>query len=347
MQAPEPLLMQDRAVDPAPVAFVNNEQLRSLRGGKWWLIAQIVFVSLLSVFAWGFDLLMVGLEGAMIIMVCLLVSGFAVFGIHHILQRRHAGQGFVSLQLVAHMFLRGATISIVIAIFLELLDFYTAPPRPVEWGKVPLALAIGISEEFGKAIVVVLGLHVSPYILPQSLIVPASQTFLGMFSTQSCTRFWTYVIESPRALAMVGISTGFGFATTENVEYFIEISTISSGSSSFLIMLIRLVLDLHPLLTGLFAARLASLVYFERDGVIIGRSISLGKFLRAITPSILIHATYDFGLMFTNQESQLGSDFLILSIVMIPLVWVLIILTYSRLPVQKSREVVVVSGSVV
>jgi RsiW-degrading membrane proteinase PrsW (M82 family) len=78
-----------------------------------------------------------------------------------------------------------------------------------------------------------------------------------------CDAMWRYVVTSPLELVVLGLSVGFGFMTTENVEYFTMINLDKNGDlyDRIVATLVRCFLNLHPLLTGLVACRLGARVY--------------------------------------------------------------------------------------
>jgi hypothetical protein len=90
---------------------------------------------------------------------------------------------------------------------------------------------------------------------------------------------WRTVVYGPVELVALGLSVGFGFMTTENIEYFTAINLqpdegkhveVTSLVSRVVFTLLRCLFNLHPLLTGLVAVRLSSRIYskgLDRTGV--------------------------------------------------------------------------------
>lgn len=235
--------------------------------------------------------------------------------------------GFLSLSLGAQFFLRGAVISILMAMTLELMGMSYLKPRQVEWKDAPIALIVGFSEEVSKLFVLVTGLVVIPRDLPEQLVLQprADDRFT------SCVRWWTTLVDSPKALAMAGIAAGFGFMTSENIEYFMLVFTSSDVEEAWPLVVFRVFLNLHPMLTGLAAARLAKELFLP--GQI--KNVTIGRLARAIAPSVVMHALFDFGLMFsaTNpEETSLDEIFVGISIFLIPVNLIALILTYRSLP---------------
>lgn len=338
---PEPLLVQVSEPPAIPQVILNQDQFNSLRGGRIWSYLFVLYVTIISGIAW---VVVAGGSDSASSSTCvffLVLSAYSVVISHRILGVYADKASFITRNSVYHMFLRGAIFSVLVAAALEYLDYVTAPPRPTAWGVVPLTIAIGFAEELGKFLAVLIGLHVAPCTLPQSLVWPSAETMVyGLFSTRNCTRFWTYVVESPRSLAMAGIAVGWGFATTENLEYFITIAKSRTGISGSFSMLFRILVNLHPIFTGLAAARLASSVYRDYPAV---RSVSVGKIVRALVPSMLMHAMFDFGILFLMSDmgmhGTLDVCFVTLSFLSIPIAWVSLIVTYRALPSAKKHRV--------
>ena len=242
--------------------------------------------------------------------------------------------GFISTCLGAKFFLRGAVISVFMAMVIEFEGFTALRPNTNEWRDVPLSLIVGFAEEIAKLFVVVLGLVVVPHNLPEQLVVNPgpSDRFTG------CVRWWTTLVESPKALAMAGMAAGFGFMTCENLEYFFMVFTTLSYSEAAASAAFRVFLNLHPILTGLAAARLATEVFRAN------KQMTFGRIFRALYPSILLHALFDFGLMFsaTNPDKdELDGVFVVVSMLLIPLSLILLILTYRKLDSRSTSALLV------
>ena len=235
--------------------------------------------------------------------------------------------------LAIQFFFRGATVSIVLAIMLESFGMSTSRPRYVVWKDAPFALMVGFAEEVAKLLVVVVGTILIPSQLPESLVLEqGNATFLRCIPATCCVRSWTNLVESPRALAMTGISVGFGFMFSENLEYFFMVFTTMDTTTRLVTTFLRIILNLHPILTGICASRLANLVWKNSS---VPKSISIGKLAQSIWPSVLMHALFDFGLMFTASNPDLTQQdtvFVIVSVGIIPLSLVILWQTYKGLP---------------
>jgi RsiW-degrading membrane proteinase PrsW (M82 family) len=308
------------------VMMVSPDVLQSVRGRPYWNYV-FMAVSVLVPMLFGFDIKKLtgdpdrGSSATISLILC-----FYVYRLVHTWLGWNK-IGFLSLSLGVQFFLRGAVISILIAMILELMGISYLKPRQVEWKDAPIALIVGFSEEVSKLLVVVVGLVVIPRNLPEQLVLQPRAD--DRFTT--CVRWWTTLVDTPKALAMAGIAAGFGFMTSENIEYFTLVFTSSAIDEAWQLVVFRIFLNLHPMLTGLAAARLAKEVF--QPGQI--KNLTIGRLARAIAPSVLIHALFDFGLMFsaTNpQETNLDEIFVGISIFLIPANLLAVVLTYRCLP---------------
>ena len=318
-----------------PVLLLNPRAVEGLRGRQCWNPIFVVIAILASAF-FGFkvsaystqDPLERGMGAFAGIFSC-----FAVFrGTHAALASR--SDNFLSQELSIQFFFRGAVVSIILAMILELVELRSLRPRNVELKDLPIALIVGFSEEISKFFVVVMGVSLLPWNLPQHMIDTHSGVIFRCIPSSCFARMWTVLIESPRAFAMAGIAAGFGFMTTENLEYFFQVFVQLDITSCIATSVMRIALNLHPLLTGLAAARLAQQVW-SNGATAAPRTISIGKVAVAMYPSIVIHAMYDFGLMFATSnpgEQELDIVFVLISLLLIPTSYYMLVRTYRSLP---------------
>lgn len=320
-----------------PVVVVSEEIVASVRGRPIWnyvFLAVAVLVS--AAFASTLTSLagdsVTGIFGGLALITCFILARV----VHIFLGRGQAS--FLSTSLAAQFFLRGAVVSIFLAMVLEVVGMTELRPKAVPWKDLPIALLVGFSEEVAKMLSVIAGTVLIAASLPQDLVLLRPEL------NSQCLRTWTVLVESPRALAAAGIAVGFGFMMTENIEYFFMIFTLSSFGESLAAAGMRILLNLHPILTGLASSRLAKLVYASQ-GV---RSISIGKVALALWPSIFLHALFDFGLMFasTNPEDKFDTIFIITSILIIPTALGLLVATYRALPVAGGPPLLAVTLAV-
>mmetsp|Transcript_120739 Transcript_120739/g.225683 ORF Transcript_120739/g.225683 Transcript_120739/m.225683 type:complete len:566 (+) Transcript_120739:67-1764(+) len=212
----------------------------------------------------------------------------------------------ITWALLAQFAVRGATFSAILATVLELIgswglnyegitqqgsDRFTDTDKlatsGTTLGVVLLMLVVGVSEEFAKACAVVWGTWFS---------VAAVQNA----GPQLCGKGCRVLVESPRALMLVGLSVGCGFMTVENAGYLVASSlSYDKNDSAFadrivrvLIILTRAGLNLHPWLTGITSARLARVVFSRSDG-----TFTVREFFQAMSVSVLIHSTFDLLVM--------------------------------------------------
>lgn len=209
----------------------------------------------------------------------------------------------ITWALLAQFAVRGATLSAIIATVLELIGqyclmhegmtthqgseaFQSADRKALggtSLGVVLLMLVVGISEEFAKACAVVWGTWFS---------VAAARRAGPRFCGNGCR----VLVESPRALMLVGLSVGCGFMTVENAGYLVASSlSYDKNDSAFADRIVRVViiltrsgLNLHPFLTGITSARLARVVFRRSDG-----TFTIAEFFQAMSISVLIHSTFD------------------------------------------------------
>ena len=328
------LLNVDQAPIAPPMIVILNQQLESVRGRHLWVHLFRMF-SLLIPGVFGYFVYSMsaserttrGIDAFMAMILCC-----TAFLASQSYLRSLARSDALSSSLSIQFFFRGATVSIILAVMMESFGMASNRPRFVMWKDLPIALTVGFSEEVSKLIVVVLGTYLIPSQLPETLIMnQGHESCLSCFPIGSFIRLWTTLVESPRALAMAGISVGFGFMFSENLEYFFIVFTSMDSSTRFFTMGIRILLNLHPILTGLAAARLASYVWSSPRP----KSISIGKLASCIWPSVVMHALFDFGLMFTATNPDLGEPdvmFVIVSVSIIPIAIMSLWKTYRKLP---------------
>ena len=321
-----------------PVVFASPDTVSGIRGRPFWNIIFAVVSFLVPVW-FGSKIARVtgdadrGSAATLTLFTC-----FALYrALHLILGRSQIG--FLSLSLGAQFFFRGAFLSVFLAMVMELVAMVFIGPSHAEWKDVPIALIVGFSEEVSKILLVLIGLVLTSNSLPAELVLTSQAS--------SCIRWWTVLVESPRALAMAGIAAGFGFMTCENIEY-LAVVFVSAPSLGGAIPMaaFRIFFNLHPLLTGLATSRLATEVFQGNQGI---KMITPGRVTRAVLPSIVIHAAFDFGLMFaaTNPDQEsLDDAFITVSVVLIPVTVCLLVWTYRKLPSMGSSSPLLVRPNV-
>jgi RsiW-degrading membrane proteinase PrsW (M82 family) len=306
-----------------PVVFASPDTMEGIRGRPIWNIIFAVAAILIPVWFGSGIVRLTGDPDRGTSASIALFSCFALCRIVHVILGRNQ-VGFLSFSLGAQFFLRGALLSVFLAMVMELIGMVFLGPSHAEWKDVPVALVVGFSEEISKILVVIVGLSLTRISLPEELVLQGPSS--------SCIRWWTVLVESPRALAMAGIAAGFGFMTCENIEYLAAVFAAAPSLGAAIPMAaFRVIFNLHPLITGLAAARLSREVFQDNEI----KMVTAGRVTRAILPSILIHAAFDFGLMFaaTNPEMEdLDDAFITLSVVLIPLTVGLLVRTYRNLP---------------
>lgn len=288
-----------------PVIVVSEETLARLRGRKCWFY---LYMALSLVFSAAFSIYVFHYSESLKRSIFAFLSIFICYQSVNIWYYLFSKDGkFISNSLSVKFFLRGAFLSILIAILLEVMESKELTPnRQSQYWVLPLALTAGFAEEVGKLVLVIIGLRFTPPLVP------------GM---------WTMFVESPRGLAFAGFAVGLGFMTTENLEYFYGPLIMASDSMLAVLFVLRTVLNLHPYLTGLSAARLAATCFP------IGR-VSVGRVVAAIWPSVLIHAMYDFGLMLSmsDRNTSVTGPLIIISLLLIPAIIILFARAYRALP---------------
>lgn len=231
-----------------------------------------------------------------------------ISGLTLVAWRQHGGVKITSA-LLSSFLLRGATLSLFVAVVLEILGsmllgkigFHGAEGLNITTF---LTMAIvGFSEELGKLLAVTCGAC-----LARGKLLEGSRS--------GCCVGSYVLLDTPRKLALAGLAAGFGFMTLENAGYVTAAATtpptmVSPAGSTVtasptqedmmvgtsisvmtcVTILVRVLLNIHPWLTGLSAARLAHVFYDEE------LQIGCSDLLRAIIPSAVIHAAFDFGLV--------------------------------------------------
>lgn len=244
------------------------------------------------------------------------LMGFLIF------RRRQAYSVRISSGLLAQFAIRGATLSCLIASFLEISGIWTLrhltglsnhallPSSPGDASGASIAfvaltmMLVGVSEEFAKASVVLLGTWLSA-------------GAMRLASPNWFQRLWQVLVESPRSLMLAGLAAGCGFMTVENVGYLMSAGLMydkddSAAAERFMrcvIVAVRVGLNLHPWLAGITCARIAQVSFAQ------GRetpALSLKEFAWALLPAAAAHAAFDFGLVCMPG---------ILAIFMPPVVW--------------------------
>jgi RsiW-degrading membrane proteinase PrsW (M82 family) len=304
--------------------FIAPDSVLSLRGRPEWTILFWIVGGVVP-FCFGYAVYLYSIDnapsrgfgGGIALASCFILLHF----VHSFLSKQSST---ISLSLAVQFFLRGAFLSIFIAMVIEATGLSELHPKYVELRDLPIALIVGVSEEFAKFLSLLVGLCLVPSDLPPSL------AYLGEQGCPSCLRWWSVLVDTPLGLAMAGIATGIGFMTTENIEYFFLIFSSLDTQSCVFTALLRICFNLHPLLTGLAAARLATAVFPPPHT----RTLTLGKLFRAIWPSVLLHALFDFGLMFASDnpdEQPTDTVLIITSIALIPVSGFLLVKTYRSL----------------
>lgn len=230
---------------------------------------------------------------------------------------RHSGSVKASTALLAQFTFRGATLALAIALPLEIisdmfmrsfvvnLGLITTDEAKTKhaflWYFMGMGLIPGLCEEIAKAVCIVCG---------TLLVASAARDRVASSTRSFCEKCWCLLVESPRALMLVGFSVGSGFMIAENAGYLIEVATeppvqmqsIDTGDEENIgrtmlrilriaTMLIRTVLNVHPWLAALTAARVAKVAYAEKKSA---ANLSPQQLLTALAPAAFFHGLYDF-----------------------------------------------------
>eukprot|EP00929_Paragymnodinium_shiwhaense_P007496 TRINITY_DN111418_c0_g1_i1.p1 TRINITY_DN111418_c0_g1~~TRINITY_DN111418_c0_g1_i1.p1 ORF type:complete len:595 (+),score=76.06 TRINITY_DN111418_c0_g1_i1:149-1933(+) len=220
----------------------------------------------------------------------------------------------VRAALLGLIALRGASVAILAAALLELATLTALPTDDLNDGldvrNVLLMLSVGVSEELAKAFALLVG---ATFLSSHVVCITVEDVPQGVLAC--CGRCWRLLLESPHALMLGGLACGFGFMTMENGLYLIEVA--SSPPVSFdpggtmtaedhfimrslrlLTIAVRIVLNLHPWLTGISAARIARLVFVANaagapEGRAPADAIRMPAFCGALLPAMALHVCYD------------------------------------------------------
>lgn len=252
---------------------------------------------------------------------CIGVAFSASMGCMTLFYWRHSGNVAISSGLMARYAARGGTISCFIALVLEMLGGSLLGSLGIEIPATMMAL-VGISEE---------GAKMTAFLLGTWLIGSAMEET----TPRCCGQWWRVLIESPRALMLAGMCTGFGFMIVENVEYLISsaatpgertavdgkdtemVGAAAVNFATWFTIAIRVILNIHPWLAGITAGRIATIA-FQHNYTFAWLRVE--DMMWAIWPSAFAHGLFDL---------LVGSPFL--GIFMCPLTWYLLRREFWRL----------------
>eukprot|EP00929_Paragymnodinium_shiwhaense_P107244 TRINITY_DN73320_c0_g1_i1.p1 TRINITY_DN73320_c0_g1~~TRINITY_DN73320_c0_g1_i1.p1 ORF type:complete len:535 (+),score=84.73 TRINITY_DN73320_c0_g1_i1:214-1818(+) len=230
----------------------------------------------------------------------------------------------ISSSLLAQFAFRGGSLSLAVALLLEsagmmfLNETGSMEPEGANMSTALVMSVVGFSEEFAKIIAVSWG----------TVVLVSAVTSTTDHCCSSCLRT---VVDSPRGLMLAALAAGFGFMTVENAGYVMVaamtppttevVFSSHSGDGVFdraprhpmmgdrnvvsedttdaaaitfwtcATIAIRVLLNIHPWLAGVSAARLANTVFKD------GRPTACagpGEMFDAYWPSSVIHAAYDW-----------------------------------------------------
>jgi len=231
-----------------------------------------------------------------------------------LLNWRHADQVKVTLALLAKVMLRGATLSLMLAMALELAgqallsDVGLSNRNSVSLGTFLVMLVVGFSEELAKLAAVACGSRLSV----AALAVPDT----GCSSI--CSAWCRALLADRRSLALAGLAAGFGFMTVENAGYLMASASMppkfyqekgehgkdvpsaqdmDGGAVTFVTAIticVRVLLNIHPWLSGVSAIRAGNRAFGDGAPTVCSGLLDM---IKAVWPSALIHCAYDFALV--------------------------------------------------
>jgi RsiW-degrading membrane proteinase PrsW (M82 family) len=223
--------------------------------------------------------------------------------------------------------IRGATLAVLIAGVLEVGMLKILKPAhpllgrgrgspPVQAGveglelaNLALLLAVGVFEEVAKAFALLVGATFAA----SAIRAESAHHRADDSCSDCCSRLWRVLLESPRVMMLGGLACGFGFMTFENSLYLIEVASMppmdwadaakGHEEEEYTMMRVarlattsvRVLLNLHPWLSGLTAARLARVVFVESESRTItsSKGLTLVHLASALAPVIALHVFYD------------------------------------------------------
>eukprot|EP00746_Dinoflagellata_sp_MGD_P033056 gnl/MRDRNA2_/MRDRNA2_17875_c0_seq1.p1 gnl/MRDRNA2_/MRDRNA2_17875_c0~~gnl/MRDRNA2_/MRDRNA2_17875_c0_seq1.p1 ORF type:complete len:629 (+),score=108.53 gnl/MRDRNA2_/MRDRNA2_17875_c0_seq1:50-1888(+) len=238
---------------------------------------------------------------------------------------RHSGSVKASSAMLAQFAFRGATLAVAIAVPLELLStwvmrfsFTSTGLITIDkdgtkhtnfligflWYLCGMGIIPGLCEEFAKAVCIICGTLVVASVARDRVRSP---------TRSACEKCWCLLVESPHALMLVGLSVGSGFMIVENAGYLLQVAVqpsediqdIDTGSAESIggttlrvlriaTMFIRTILNIHPWLAALTAARVAQISYKAKKNP---ENLSAQELLRALAPAACVHGLFDFVLV--------------------------------------------------
>lgn len=202
--------------------------------------------------------------------------------------------------MLVRFLLRGASLSVVVALLCEVagkafLHKEIGDLKGLTFANALWCFLIGLIEEAAKLAAVTCCIRLSKSI-------DGSGCFLNCYCCQP-------LVENGCGLALAGLAAGYGFMIVENVEYVLGTTlqpqthsvgkapgnSKASAAITIIVIVVRVLLNIHPWLTGLSATLLAKKVYPYQDKPH-NDTCSIGPldFICCLWISVLLHALYDF-----------------------------------------------------
>ena len=204
---------------------------------------------------------------------------------------------------------RGATLAVIVAVALEIWSQTSIQTTSGPYATAAIMFFVGFSEEGGKLL---------------SLLVATSYETSRLQPSRWCAT----LVRDPQLFAYLGVCVGFGFMLTENIEYFLlvdlqdppEVSNGELRMARIVTALLRSFLNLHPVLSGLVAARLASRLVKRANDL----HSHVGDWLHALWLPALIHGGFDFAAVSLQDSEEWIALVLVLG------TWVLTLFLFLR-----------------
>lgn len=227
---------------------------------------------------------------------------------------RHRRLAKISVRLLAQFAVRGGGMLLLIALPTKIIveAFFMMATLEFNWqGKSDSAWSV-----LGIGVIPALCIEFAKYVAITSGAFLLASTARSRSTEGLCNRCCSVLVESPTGLALAGLSVGFGMMIVENSMFMVDLAIVppmkvkdfrtgeaevtSEGMlriTRCALILSRVLLNQHPWLAGITAARVARVSFPQKQGMV---SLSLAEMTWAIAPALIIEIIFLTILMFVS-----------------------------------------------